>query len=81
MSRGHGLKEILTDELSRIGLQAAQVDYKKPLLPQIADAEILINGLGKIDRNVINNCRRLKLVHQIGAGTDNIDIDYCTHKA
>lgn len=81
LSRGHGLKEILTDELSRIGLQAAQVDYKKPLLPQIADAEILINGLGKIDRNVINNCWRLKLVHQIGAGTDNIDIDYCTHKA
>ena len=54
---------------------------KNLLLPQIAEAEILINGLGKIDKNVINNCPRLKLVHQIGAGTDNINIDYCTRKA
>ena len=52
-----------------------------PFLPQITEGEILINGLEKIDKNVIDNCQRLKLVHQIGAGTDNIDIDYCTHKA
>lgn len=41
----------------------------------------MINGLGKIDKDVIDNCHRLKLVQQIGAGTDNIDIDYCTNKA
>lgn len=81
LSHGYGLSEILTDELSKIGLQATMVDYKKPFLPQISEAEILINGLGKIDKDVIDNCHRLKLVHQIGAGTDNIDIDYCTYKA
>jgi D-3-phosphoglycerate dehydrogenase / 2-oxoglutarate reductase len=81
LSHGYGLKEILTEELSKIGLQATLVDYKKPILPQISEAEILINGLGKIDKYVIDNCPRLKLVHQIGAGTDNIDIDYCTYKA
>lgn len=81
LSHGYGLKEILTEELSKIGLQATLVDNKKPILPQISEAEILINGLGKIDKDVIDNCPRLKLVHQIGAGTDNIDIDYCTHKA
>jgi phosphoglycerate dehydrogenase-like enzyme len=75
------LKEILTEELSKIGLQATLVDYKKPILPQISEAEILINGPGKIDKDVIDNCPRVKLVHQIGAGTDNIDIDYCTYKA
>jgi D-3-phosphoglycerate dehydrogenase / 2-oxoglutarate reductase len=64
-----------------IGLQATQVDYQKPLLPQITEAEILINGLGKIDKDVIDNCHRLKLVQQIGTGTDNIDIDYYTNKA
>lgn len=81
LSHGYGLMEILTEELSKIGLQATQADYKKPLLPQITETEILINGLGKIDKDVIDNCHRLKLVQQIGAGTDNIDIDYCTNKA
>ena len=41
----------------------------------------MINGLGKIDKDVIDYCHRLKLVQQDGAGTDNIDIDYCTNKA
>ncbi|MGB8087401.1 MAG: hypothetical protein WCF07_14030, partial [Nitrososphaeraceae archaeon] len=81
LSHGYGLMEILTEELSNIGLQATQADYKRPLLPQITETEILINGLGKIDKDVIDNCHRLKLVQQIGAGTDNIDIDYCTNKA
>jgi D-3-phosphoglycerate dehydrogenase len=40
----------------------------------------LINGLGKIDKDVIDNCHKLKLVQQIGAGIDNIDIDYCANK-
>jgi hypothetical protein len=47
LSHGYGLKEILTKELSKIGLQATQVDYKKPLFPQITESEVLINGLGK----------------------------------
>ena len=64
LSHGYGLMEILTEELSKIGLQATQVDYKKPLLPQITETEILINGLGKIDKDVIDNCHRLKLVQQ-----------------
>ena len=73
LSHGYGLKEILGEELSKFGLHAVQVDYNKPLLPQISEDEILINGLGKIDKDLIDNCHRLKLVHQIGAGTDNID--------
>jgi phosphoglycerate dehydrogenase-like enzyme len=81
LSHGYGLKEILTKELSKIGLQATQVDYKKPLFPQITESEVLINGLGKIDKDMIDNCHKLKLVQQIGAGIDNIDIDYCTNKA
>jgi D-3-phosphoglycerate dehydrogenase len=81
LSHGYGIKEILTEELSKVGLQAIQVDYKRPFLPQIREAEVLINGLGKIDRDIIDNCHRLKLVHQIGAGTDNIDIDYCTQRS
>lgn len=80
LSHGYGLKEILIEELSKIGLLATLLDYKRPFLPQITEAEILINGLEKIDKSVIDNCPSLKLVHQIGAGTDNIDINYCTVK-
>ena len=29
---------------------------------------------------MIDNCHKLKLVQQIGAGIDNIDIDYCANK-
>ncbi|MGC2309270.1 MAG: hypothetical protein WA461_12775 [Nitrososphaeraceae archaeon] len=74
------IHEILTKKLSEIGLQATQVDYKKPLFSQITEFEVLINGLGKIDKDVIDNCHKLKLVQQIGAGIDNIDIDYCANK-
>lgn len=81
LSHGYGLKEILTKELSKIGLQATQVDYKKPLFPQITESEVLIKCLGKIDKDMIDNCHKLKLVQQIGVGIDNIDIDYCTNKA
>jgi hypothetical protein len=53
----------------------------KPVLPQIAHADILINGLGKVDKIIIDACPNLKLVHQIGTGIDNVDVDYCTSKS
>jgi D-3-phosphoglycerate dehydrogenase len=59
------------------------VDFVKndePLIPQIVDAEILINSFNKIDRKLIDSCPNLKLVQQSGIGVDGIDIDYCTDK-
>jgi D-3-phosphoglycerate dehydrogenase len=76
-----GLNEILTLHLDGIGLKAEVVDYRRPLLPQIEDANILINGLGIVDPSVIDMCHNLKMIHQIGTGIDNVAVDYCTSRS
>jgi D-3-phosphoglycerate dehydrogenase len=81
LSQAAGLGNILASHLGKIGLAAQIVDYGKPLKRQIEDSEVLINGLGKVDRSLVDSCPKLKLVHQIGTGTDNIDIEYCTSRS
>jgi D-3-phosphoglycerate dehydrogenase / 2-oxoglutarate reductase len=81
LSYAASLKEILSSKLKEFGLSAERVDYNKPILPQITDADVLVNGLGKVDKAIIDACPKLKLVHQIGTGVDNIDIGYCTLKS
>jgi D-3-phosphoglycerate dehydrogenase / 2-oxoglutarate reductase len=81
LSYAASLKEILSSKLKEFGLSAERVDYNKPILPQITDADVLVNGLGKVDKAIIDACPKLRLVHQIGTGVDNIDIGYCTLKS
>jgi D-3-phosphoglycerate dehydrogenase / 2-oxoglutarate reductase len=81
LSYAASLQEILSSKLKEFGLSAERVDYNKPILPQITDADVLVNGLGKVDKAIIDACPKLKLVHQIGTGVDNIDIGYCTLKS
>lgn len=81
LSLAHGLNDILSSRLQGIGLRAETVDYSLPLSPQIEDADILVNGLGRVDRALVDSCRRLRMVHMIGTGTDNVDVDYCTSKS
>lgn len=76
-----GFKEILSAKLNEIGLVAETVDYSQPLLPQLADVDVLVNGLGKVDKSIIDACPKLKLIHQVGIGVDNIDVSYCTAKS
>jgi D-3-phosphoglycerate dehydrogenase len=81
LSYAASLQEILSSKLKDFGLNAERVDYNKPILPQIRDADVLVNGLGKVDKAIIDACPKLKLVHQIGTGVDNIDIRYCSLKS
>ncbi len=76
-----GLKEILGLKLNAIGLTVEAVDYDQPLLPQLVDADVLVNGLGKIDKMIIDASPKLKMIHQIGIGVDNVDVNYCTSKS
>jgi D-3-phosphoglycerate dehydrogenase / 2-oxoglutarate reductase len=76
-----GIKENLYNKLQTMGFVVDIVDYNKPMENQISDSYILINGLGKLDKSIIDMCPKLKLVHQIGTGIDNIDISYCTSKS
>ena len=76
-----GLAEILSGKLKEFGLAAERVDYNKPILAQITDADVLVNGLGKVNKPIIDACPKLKLVHQVGTGVDNVDVAYCTIKS
>ena len=75
------LNEILLAKLNQIGLTGEIIDYKTPILPQIADAEVIINGFGTIDKSLIDKCPNLQLIQQTGIGVDNVDISYCTSKS
>jgi D-3-phosphoglycerate dehydrogenase len=81
LSLAFGLNEILNLHLDRVGFKAETVDYSKPLLPQIEEADILINGLGQVDRSIIDVCHKLRMVHQVGTGIDNVDVDYCSSRS
>ena len=77
------MNKILISKLNQIGLTNYTIaDYKqKPLLPQFADAEIIINGFSNIDKTIIDGCPNLQLIQQTGIGIDNVDIGYCTSKS
>jgi D-3-phosphoglycerate dehydrogenase len=81
LSYAASLKDLLSDKLNEIGFTAETVDYSRALLPQIKDADVIVNGLGTVDKSIIDACPNLKLVHQVGTGIDNVDVDYCTSKA
>ena len=67
-----------SSKLKEFGLSAERVDYNKPILTQITDADVLVNGLEKMNKPIIDACPKLKLVHQVGTRVDNIreDLSY-----
>jgi D-3-phosphoglycerate dehydrogenase len=81
LTRSFDLNKTLVAKLNQIGLNGETIDYKKPILPQIADAEIIVNGFGIIDKSLIDECPNLQLIQQTGIGVDNVDVSYCTSKS
>jgi D-3-phosphoglycerate dehydrogenase / 2-oxoglutarate reductase len=84
LTRSPDLNKILISKLNRIGLtDYAIVDYRQQslLLPQLADAEVIVNGFGNIDKTIIDGCPNLQLIQQTGIGIDNVDVSYCTSKS
>jgi D-3-phosphoglycerate dehydrogenase len=76
------LKDILLDKLNEVGLTDNDIiDHNHPYLPQLVDADVIVNDFSKIDKTVIDACPNLRLVHQIGIGFDNVDVAYCTSKS
>lgn len=53
---------------------------KKTLIDKIKDKEIYIVGVEKVDREVIDAAKQLKLITKHGAGLDNLDLEYLTKK-
>jgi len=84
LTRSPDLNKILISKLNQIGLtDYAIVDYRQQslLLPQLADAEVIVNGFGNIDKTIIDGCPNLQLIQQTGIGIDNVDVSYCTSKS
>jgi D-3-phosphoglycerate dehydrogenase / 2-oxoglutarate reductase len=80
LSKSSGFESLLSHKLATMGFKAERVDYEKPLAPQIEDEDVLVNGLGIVDKKMIECCSRIKLVHQMGIGIDNVDLNSCTSK-
>ena len=49
----------------------------KDLQNFLIDCDYAIIGLDKIDKQLIDNCKKLKAISKYGVGLDNIDIEYC----
>ena len=81
LTRSSDLNEILLAKLNQIGLTGETIDYKRSIVPQIADAEVIVNGFGIMDKSLIDKCPNLQLIQQTGIGVDNVDISYCTSKS
>jgi D-3-phosphoglycerate dehydrogenase / 2-oxoglutarate reductase len=81
LTHSSDLNKILLAKLDQMRLTGETIDYKKSILPQIADAEVIINGFGNIDKSLIDGCPNLELIQQTGIGIDNVDVRYCTSKS
>jgi D-3-phosphoglycerate dehydrogenase / 2-oxoglutarate reductase len=81
LTRSSDLNEILLTKLNQMRLTGETIDYKKSILSQIEDAEVIVNGFGNIDKSLIDGCPNLELIQQTGIGIDNVDVSYCTSKS
>src|SRR5438132_14339707 len=83
LTRSSDLNKILISRLNQMGLTAGAiiVDNKEPLLPQLVDEEVIVNGFGNIDKTIIDRCPNLQLIQQTGIGIENVDVSYCTSKS
>lgn len=81
LNTASALKDNLLSKLNRVGLIAEDVNMNGPILPQLFDADVLVNGFTKINKSIIDASPKLKMVHQSGIGIDNVDVNYCTSKS
>lgn len=72
-----GIKEILEKEGFTVALLEKYTE-KKQLLEAVADAEAIIIRSDKIDKEVFDAAKLLKIVVRAGAGYDNVDLDEAT---
>ena len=59
LTRSSDLNKILLAKLNQMQLTGETIDYGKPILPQIEDAEVIVNGFGNIDKTIVDGCPNL----------------------
>jgi phosphoglycerate dehydrogenase-like enzyme len=50
------------------------------LIRYVSNADGLVVGLEKLNRDVLDRCSNLKIISKYGVGLDNVDLDYCMGK-
>lgn len=74
----------LIDKLKEFGkvsvLHTDQGIEKEQLKAEVANADIIVVNIVKLDREVLDAAPNLKLIVKYGAGVDNIDISYAHEK-
>ncbi len=78
----HGSIEEETKELGRIGAELilAQVREEKDLIKFCHDADGIINQYSLLNRNVLENLPKCKVISRYGVGIDSIDIKAATER-
>lgn len=75
-----GIKQIIEDAGYELALLEKYTD-KSQLLAAVADADALIIRSDKVDAEVLDAAKQLKIVVRAGAGVDNVDLQAATaHK-
>lgn len=72
-----GIKNV-ADEAGMVLTLLEKYTEKKQLLEAVADADALIVRSDKVDAEVIEAAKNLKIVVRAGAGFDNLDLEACT---
>ena len=72
-----GIKEVITNAGGQVSLLEKYTE-KAQLLDAVADADALIVRSDKVDREVLDAAKNLKIVVRAGAGYDNIDLESAT---
>lgn len=72
-----GIKEVITNAGGQVSLLEKYTE-KTQLLDAVADVDALIVRSDKVDREVLDAAKNLKIVVRAGAGYDNIDLDSAT---
>lgn len=76
------LKESLINKLRDFNITIDIIESNQSLAQQLKDTEVLVNSsAAMLDRSVLGDALKLRLIHQTGIGVDNIDLDYCTSKS
>ena len=76
VSRSRSALKILSSKFKEIKLNKSNKNLgDNNLINFIKDSEVIIVGIDKIDKKLLDHCPKLKLIGKYGVGTNNIDFN------
>ncbi len=80
-SKNPKLREMIQKQFSHVTFNTSDQTFQGERLIQfIEEAEVIIIGLEKIDRTIIDQCPNLKFVCKMGTGIDKVDVEALKEK-